>query len=156
MIGTPEDELQNDGEELLNFLVPIAFRRIEADGSFAPFGAIVLTEGGVEPVEAVGAADPDADPDRVFTQIIETIRSDAEEGRFRTAGLCADVHVVREEEDEHTDAIRIYLERRDGEAMDVFLPYSSGEDGEIVSGQIFAVEAEARLFIKDSGEAAQA
>jgi hypothetical protein len=168
MIGTPEndvsgrdpghgdEELQNDGEELLNFLVPIAFQRIGADGTFAPFGAVVLTEGGVEPVEAVGPADTETAPDEVFTQILETIRSDAEQGRFRTAGLCADVHVVREDEDDHTDAIRIYLERRDGEAMDVFLPYSPGADGEIEKGQIFAVEAEARLFFKDDGEGAQA
>jgi hypothetical protein len=156
MINTPQDELQNDGEELLNFLVPIAFRRLEADGEFAPFGAVVLTEGGVEPVESMGEVDPSAEPDQVFAKILEAIRSDAEEGKFRAAGLCADVHVVREEEDEHTDAIRIYLERRDGEAMDVFLPYQAGEEGEIAKGQIFAVEAEPRLFFKVDEEAAEA
>jgi len=155
MIVTPEDELRQDGEELLNFLVPVAFRRLEADGAFAPFGAVVLTEGGVEPVEAIGDDPAKAEPDQVFATILEAIRADAEGGKFRTAGLAADVHVVREEEDHHTDAVRIYLERRDGNAMDVFLPYSAGEEGGIVRGEIFAVEAEPRLFVKDTKEAAE-
>jgi len=122
MIGTLKSELQNDGEELLNFLVPIALRRLKADGAFAPFGAVVQKDGGVEPVEAAGTVAANAEPDEVFAKILSSIRSDALDGKFRSAGLCADVHVVREEEDEHTDAIRIYLERKDGEAMDVFLP----------------------------------
>ena len=155
MIVTPEDELRQDGEELLNFLVPIAFSRIEADGSFAPFGAVVLTEGGVEPVEATGDDPAEAEPDQVFATILEAIRADAEGGKFRTAGLAADVHVVREGDDHRTDAVRVYLERRDGNAMNVFLPYSEGEGGGIVKGEIFAVAAEPRLFVEETGEVAE-
>jgi len=148
MIGTPEDELRQDGEELLNFLVPIAFQRLEADGEFVPFGAIVLTGGGVEPVEAAPGTVATKEPDQVFAAILESIRGDAEGGKFRTAGLCADVHLVNEEDDTRTDAVRVYMERRDGEAMDVFLPYEAGPDGGLVRGQIFAVEAQPRLFIR--------
>ena len=159
MIGTPEDELRQDGEELLNFLVPIAFQRLAADGEIVPFGAIVLTEGGVEPVEAEAGTTATKEPDEIFVAILESIRADAESGKFRAAGLCADVHLVNEEDETRTDAVRVYMERRDGEAMDVFLPYEAGPDGEFVKGQIFAVEAEARLFIKldpGDGEAARA
>ncbi|MEN8150634.1 MAG: hypothetical protein ABFS86_12485 [Planctomycetota bacterium] len=147
MIGTPADELRQDGEELLNFLVPVAFTRLEADGEFVPFGAIVLAEGGVEPVEAAPGTAATKEPDEVFAEILESIRDDAESGKFRSAGLCADVHLVNEEDDTRTDAVRVYMERRDGEAMDVFLPYEAGPDGGFVRGQIFAVEAQPKLFV---------
>jgi len=153
MIGTPEDDLRRDGEELLNFLVPIAFRRLEADGDFAPFGAVVLDGGGVEPVDPETVGEPSEEPDEVFTAILDAIRADATSGKFRTAGLCADVHLVREGEDLRTDAVRIYLERKDGEAMDVFLPYAAGADGAIERGEIFAVEAAPRLFNAGDPEA---
>jgi hypothetical protein len=156
MIGTPTDELRQDGEELLNFLVPLAFSRLEADGELVPFGAIVLTEGGVEPVEAAPGTAVTKEPNEVFSSILESIRGDAESGKFRSAGLCADVHLVNEEDETRTDAVRVYLERRDGEAMNVFLPYETGPDGGFVRGQIFAVEAQAKLFMKDEPGAAKA
>jgi hypothetical protein len=138
----------SDAEELLNHLVPAAEDMIEKEGTFPPFGAVVSGDGRIEPIPVKDMNVPleDAEPDEVFVHLVETLKTGPLKGTFRTLGLCADVHVVREELGVHSDAFRVFLERENGDAMNVFLPYEVREDGGILRGEIFAVEAEPMVF----------
>jgi len=134
------EQMANDGEELLNFLMPDAVESLEKNGEVLPRAAVVTPEGEIRLIEAPEAAD--RSPEEAFAGLCDQIRK----GGFRSAGLCFDVHLVREEADEHSDAIRVYLETNDGAVMNVFMPYETSESGEVVTGEIFATEGEPQIF----------
>jgi len=134
---------QSDAENLLNQLVPDASESLEKEGEFPPFGAIVTGSGRLEPIVLKESPEwvRDAGPEEVFEKVIEVIRAWPVEEGVRTAAVCTDVHVVNEELGVDSDAIRVFFEREDGEAMNVFLPYTREEDGGLRQGELFAVEA---------------
>ena len=47
-----------------------------------------------------------------------------------------------------SDAIQFYLEHVESYSAEVFLPYSTGEDGQVVFGQIFAQEGGHEVFFR--------
>jgi hypothetical protein len=149
---------QSDAESLLNHLVPNASESIEKEGEFPPFGAIVTGSGRLESIVLKDAPEwvRDATPEEVFDRVLEVIRAWPREEGVRTAAVCTDVHVVNEDLGVDSDAIRVFFEREDGEAMNVFLPYERGEDGTLTRGDLFAVETPALIHPRpESGEEAE-
>lgn len=135
------EQMARDGEDLLNFLVPDAVEALEAEGEVVPRAAAVTPEGEIRLVEAPDL--PEHSPEEAFAELCGRIRK----GGFRSAGLLIDVHFVREDAGDRSDAIRVYLETNDGEAMNVFLPYERSDSGEVTTGEIFATEGEPQIFV---------
>ena len=141
--------LEEDGESLLGFLVPRieAFLADEDLEEVVPFGALLREDDEVVAMEADLEEDESPEPEEIFEALCAAIREQvASDAECRAAAVCADVHVVREDIDLHSDAVRIFLETRAGEALNVFLPYRFKDEGGVETGEMFAVPAEPFLF----------
>jgi hypothetical protein len=74
-------------------------------------------------------------------------RSQASEGKIRAAGICFDVRIVPPGQVDKTDAIQLALERKGGDAVDVFVPYAQLPDGGVYLWELFACERAPTFFV---------
>jgi hypothetical protein len=79
--------------------------------------------------------------------MLNEFRSRASEGKIRAAGICFGVRIVPLGQVEKANAIQVALEREDGDAVDIFVPYEQLSDGEFTSGELFACERIPKLFV---------
>ena len=127
-----EDEVN----DLLEDLVPIVHEQLTEEGGIYPFGA-ALTENSEKEVIRV-TDDEEADlPENPVEDLQKAIRSRIAEGGVKLVALITDVTVDFEEGKGDEDAIHFAFEHRDGDAIEVFLPYARVED-EIVFGEFIA------------------
>jgi len=127
-----EDEVN----DLLEDLVPIVHEQLTEEGGIYPFGA-ALTENSEKEVIRV-TDDEEADlPENPVEDLQKAIRARIAEGGVKLVALITDVTVDFEEGKGDEDAIHFAFEHRDGDAIEVFLPYARVED-EIVFGEFIA------------------
>ena len=119
--ATKEDEVVSnpDLDGLLEFLLGFAQEMLPAQSSFSPFGATVTDDSRIQPLAAYegehGSSQGHTD------LLIEAIQAAAASGGIVAGGICTDVRV--KPPDGISDAIQVHLEHRNGECVDVFLPY---------------------------------
>ena len=135
---------RSDLEALLNVLIPMADKMLAEQGEFYPFAAAMDVSDNISPWSAqVDQEHPSAQ--EVFDKLVAGLRGSAAE--LKATGVCFDGRVTPPDSEEETDAVCICLEDRDGEAIDVFVPYRIDSDsGEIEYGELFAVRGEPAVF----------
>ena len=136
---------REDLDELLNVVLPFAQRMLGESGEFYPFGAVLTMDGKSRMIS--GFADADHPPsDRVIDLLVSQVREGAQRKEFRATALCSDVRIRHPDSGEETDAIEVRLEDRDGDALDVFVPYQEEESDCYVYGELLAMHAIPRVF----------
>ena len=134
---------EDDVNDLLEDLVPIVHEQLTEEGGIYPFGA-ALTRSGEK--EVIRVADDDTDlPENPVEDLRKAIRARIAEGGVTLVALVTDVTVDFEEGKGDEDAIHFAFEHRDGEAVEVFLPYTRTED-EIQFGEFIAQLGISRFF----------
>ena len=112
---------QDDLDGLMRVTLPFAQQMLAKAGEFYPFGMIVTVDGDTE----MFAADPGSGEHpasvEVRTFIFDGMRGSRE--KFRAIAVCLDVRLP------DSDAIRVELEHRDGQALAVLLPYKKKRFG---------------------------
>jgi|SRR5215472_2032872 len=136
---------REEGDKLLNALLPFAQQMLAKYGAFHPFGAYMNAAG---EIVLLGAYDGQEDPKgkELIDMMVVGLRKDAPEKGYRAVGICYDVLVIPPSETKKTDAIEIDIEYLDGEALAVYLPYKKGWFGKVNYGQIFASRADSKIF----------
>jgi hypothetical protein len=144
-MAEPTEEIQ----EVLNFLLPRAERMLNEDGEFYPY-AVALDLAGT--IEAVAPAIETDDPDvgDLLVALHKDLREQAAEGSIRASGIAADVMLTDPDSGETTDAVQLELDHADGDAVDIYVPYESADDG-VKFGEL--VSAEGREPVFDSSPA---
>jgi hypothetical protein len=140
-----------DLNALFDELLPFAKRMLAEQGEFYPFGAYITGDGRHVSVGAKTESDRPKSKDLI--DIMATnFRSEALEGRIRAAGICFDVRVVPPGQVDKTDAVQVSLER-EGEAVDVFVPYAQLPDGDYSYGETFACHRTPEFFVQPHAKA---
>lgn len=118
---TATQEAQDDLDGLVNVVLPFAQKMLQEQGEFFPFGATVSDAGEV----AMLAGKPDNSDRPSSVSVIEIMVDGARSKRegLRAVAVCADVRL------NGSDAIRVGLEHRDGQALAVYLPYKKKRFG---------------------------
>jgi hypothetical protein len=112
---TTSQQAQEDLDALLELTLPFAQQQLAEHGEFFPFAAAVGADGAPRLIAAdPGLGERPASRD-VLDQLVGGLREQA--GDIRAAALVADVRVGE------SDAARVELEHRDGQAICVLLPY---------------------------------
>jgi hypothetical protein len=140
-----------DLDALMNDLLPLAERLLDEHEEFYPFGASIASDGKHISVGAKGESDHPKSKE-LIDMMAESFRCQASGGQIRAAGICFDVRVVPPGQVDKTDAIQLALER-EGEAVDVFIPYAQLPDGKFTYGDMFASKRTAEFFVKSHAEA---
>jgi hypothetical protein len=138
---------REDGNKLLNALLPFAKQMLAKHGEFHPFGAFLNEKG---EVVLMAAHDGNEHPPskELIDLMIEAMRKDAPAKGYQAVGICFDVLVALPKEAKKSDAIQVAIEYSDGEAVDVYLPYQKRWFGKVRYGEIIASAADSRIFKK--------
>jgi len=136
-----------DLDALLNDLLPFAERMLAEQGEFYPFGCSITPDGRHISVGAKGSSDHPKSQELIHIMTSE-FRDQASEKKIRAAGICFDVRVVPPGQVDKSDAIQLALEREDGDAVDMFVPYAQLPDGKFTYGELFACERTPTLFVQ--------
>jgi hypothetical protein len=81
---------------------------------------------------------------------MDAFRLRAATAAIRACGICFDVFVENCDV-KKTDAIQCRLEQENGEAVNVFVPYSKKLFGRIQYGEVFATAGERDIFPQSQG-----
>ena len=92
----------------------------------------------------VGKEHPESQ--EVIDFLTAAFREQAASGAIRASGVCIDVRTIPPGQTEKTDAILARLEHKDGEAIDVYLPYRKPLFGKVKYGELFATPGAAQVF----------
>jgi hypothetical protein len=108
-------DAQNDLDGLVNAALPFATQMLESHGEFFPFGVALDGSGATRMV----AGDPGHGEQPASADVLSTLVAGLRNQRddLRAVALVSDVRLG------DSDAVRVELEHREGQAMAVFLPY---------------------------------
>ena len=137
------DELKGEIEQLLKYLLPFAREKLNRDGEFYPYAAIVAADGELKLVAAAAGEEPDAGD--LLLALHQELREQAAEGSIRASGIAADVTLTDPDSGETTDAVQVELDHAEAEPVDVYVPYESAEGG-IKFGDLVAAEGREPVF----------
>jgi hypothetical protein len=140
-------------EEMLRFCLETAKQMLEANGGFAPFGAIIDGNGTRRPVVGdTGKPDPTAA--QIYNLIEESMRAQFFRGEIVAGAIVADATVPPEFKPDHPDGIRITVESSSISRL-VFQPYkkvdaepgAAGPAHPHVYGELLGVNVRPTIFV---------
>jgi hypothetical protein len=138
-MAEPREEI----EQLLRYLLPVAEEQLSAHGDFLPYAATLDAEGEVNAVNAAEGQQPDVS--ELLLALHAQLREQAAEGAIRASGIAADVTLTDPDSGEVTDAVQLELDHVDTDAIDVYVPYTTGVEG-IEFGELVAAAGQAPVF----------
>ncbi len=139
-----------DLEEVMNTLIPFAQQMLAKAGEFFPFGASMRPDGTLaQNGTYTGSEHPPSQ--ELIDLLVAGFQRDAAAGSLRAAGICFDVRIVPPGATEKSDAICVQLEHADGEAIEIYVPYSKGWFGKIKYAELFASKGTPMFFRPPGG-----
>jgi hypothetical protein len=138
-MADPKDEIQ----KLLNYLLPFAEQMLSRHGEFYPYAATMDAGGEVQAVSAADDEQPDVG--ELLAALHAQLRQQAAEGAIRASGIAADVSLTDPDSGEVTDAVQLELDHAEAEAVDVYVPYTSDDEG-VKFGELVAASGQAPIF----------
>jgi hypothetical protein len=130
-------------EQLLRYLLPVAEEQLNRTGEFRPYAATLDSDGSVNSVAAVEGEEPDVGA--LLVALHTELREQAAGGTIRASGIAADVTLTDPDSGEETDAVQLELDHVETDAIDVYVPYTSGDEG-ITFGDLVAAAGQAPVF----------
>lgn len=136
---------KRESEQLMNELLPFAWRMLREFGEFHPFGGVIRSDGslahyGAATGEELGPGAEAAD------LLMRRFHTEAVQGRIRAAAIALNVTVELPTGGVRSDAVEIRIDHIDGYSADVFFPYRRSPGGELERGSTFAVRGDAFAF----------
>lgn len=131
---------------LLQDLLAFAQHMLRTEDEFHPFAAVLNHGGEVAHVAVPPGHEERTSADEHIDALVGTIRGLASSAQLLASGIAFDVRTIPPGSTEKTDAICVRLEHRDGEAVDVVLPYQI-EAGEVRYGELFAMPGKKLVFV---------
>jgi hypothetical protein len=130
-------------EKLLKYLMPFAEEKLNQDGEFYPYAAVVAEDGELKSVSAGEGEEPDVGD--LLLALHEELRQRAAEGSIRASGIAADVTLTDPDSGETRDAVQVELDHAESDAVDIYVPYESAADG-VKFGDLVAAAGSAPVF----------
>jgi hypothetical protein len=137
------EDAKGEIEKLLQYLLPFAEEKLNRDGEFHPYAAMVTADGQLRTVPAAGGEHPDVSD--LLLALHQELRDRAAEGSIRASGIAADVTLTDPDSGETRDAVQVELDHAETEAVDIYVPYESAADG-IRFGELVAAAGSAPVF----------
>ena len=131
-------------DELLNDLVPLVHEQLTEQGGVYPFAA-TLTAGGEKEIVNAVEEDAEEEPENPLDDLAATLTERIAAGDVDLVAVITDVTVDFEEGKGDEDAIHFAFEHKNGEAIEIFMPYTrNGDDVEL--GEMVAQHGVNRYF----------
>jgi hypothetical protein len=141
LADTPKDDL----EELLNRLMPFAEGMLSKYGEFFPFGGSVAPDGKIVQTAAYDGQERQ-DSEDAIEMMTEAFRQSAREGKIKACAIFSDALVTPPGSQQKIDAVCVYLDHAEDDAVEVFFPYEINETKEVVLSEAFAQKGRRSVF----------
>ncbi len=130
----------SEANEIFNAAREFAELMLKTDGEFIPFGVSVSPDGTVSMVAGdIGLEQP---PSQEVINLLQSSFIDSlSNSNLLAAGVCLDVRIIPPGQAEKSDAICVRVAHSNGEAMEVYVPYSGSVASGYIYGQVFATAA---------------
>jgi len=135
---------QADVELLMKRLVEPVRKMLRENGGFLPFGAYLDTARRVRKFQA--EADDACDQDELAVFFEEKMRGYAAAKKAIATAIVRDVRAAPPGKRKAEDCAAFALDHGDGYSIIVFLPYVIDEAGEVVFGELFAIDGDNKIF----------
>jgi hypothetical protein len=136
-------DAEQEIEKLLKYLLPFAEEKLNRDGEFYPYAAVVADDGELKSVPAGEGEEPDVGD--LLLALHEELRQRAADGSIRASGIAADVTLTDPDTGETRDAVQVELDHAEADAVDIYVPYESAADG-IKFGELVSAAGGAPVF----------
>ena len=136
-------DAEQEIEELLNFLLPVAEEELSRAGEFYPYAAMVAVDGELKSVTARTGDEPEVGD--LLVALHEELRAQAADGSIRASGIAADVTLTDPDSGETTDAVQVELDHADGDPVDIYVPYETEPTG-VKFGDLVAAQGREPVF----------
>jgi hypothetical protein len=137
------DELKEEIAQLLKYLLPFAEEKLNRDGEFYPYAAMVGANGELKSVSAAAGQQPDAAD--LLVALHQELREQAAEGSIRASGIAADVVLTDPDSGETREAVQVELDHAEADPVDVYVPYENAADG-VRFGELVAAAGREPVF----------
>jgi len=144
-MGQPREEI----EALLQYLLPFAEERLNREGQFQPYAAMLGADGELQAVAAAAGETPNVSD--LLVALHAELRERAAAGAIRASGIAADVTITDPDSGETKDAVQLELDHAETEAVDVYVPYEAGDEG-VKFGELVAAAGQAPVFGGDQSQ----
>jgi hypothetical protein len=135
-----------DFNPLLEILLCFAKKFLAEKNAFLPFAAVMSSDGEVSYVAGDTGDEPAGAP--MLLQVLEgALREMIKKDNLKAAGICVDIRFAASPEEPKTDAIQVFLEHREGNVVNLLLPYKKIAPGQISYGKLIAVRGEPKIFL---------
>ena len=141
MADTPKDDL----EELLNGLMPFAEGMLSKYGEFLPFGGTMAPDGKIAQMATYDGQERQP-PGDAIEMMTEAFRQSAGEGRIKACAIFSDALVTPPGSQQKIDAVCVYLDHAEDDAVEVFFPYEISATKEVLFGEPFAQKGRRPVF----------
>jgi hypothetical protein len=144
---TRDEIAKADFEAIWDWCSRFARDALSDYGELYPFAANVNLYGELIPF-AVDMQQKVPRANDVIDLLVTAAKNEARDERIRAFGICFDATVNLPGSKERTDAIVCRLEHRDGDPLEIVLPYTM-QDGWLECGEMHAGPGRARVFLDD-------
>ena len=135
-----------DFDPLLDTLIRFAKQCLEKQETFLPFGAAMLANRTISHVAGHSGEERPGAP-RVLQFLEGALRAMAAKDGLKAVGICVDIRFASSPDESKTDAIQVFLEHREGNVVNVLLPYRKKSPGQVSYAKLIAMRAEPKIFI---------
>ena len=135
-----------DFNPLLEILLRFAKRSLAEKNAFLPFAAVLSSDSELSYVRGDTGDRPAGAP--VLLEVLEgALRAMIKKDGLKAAGICIDIRFATSPQEPRTDAIQVFLEHREGNVVNILLPYRKIAPGQITYGKLMAVRGEPKIFL---------
>jgi hypothetical protein len=134
-----------DFNPLLDALLRFAKECLLKDGAFLPFAAEMSRDGEISHLAGYTGEERPGAP-KVLASLEAALRAQAKQSEMRAAGIAVDIRFASRPNEPKSDAIQVFLEHREGNVVNVILPYWKMGPGDVRYGRLMAVRGEAKIF----------
>lgn len=136
-------------ELLLNQLYPFAEKMLKLYGEFSPFGGYIDTTGhlvhaGIDDIEA------DESGAEMLSRLVDGLTRIVVENGARACGFAVNVTLPYDNGVDVEDAVRIFLEHKDGYCVDVFYCYKLSGANELCISKNYTQQGKPVFFVKQN------
>jgi hypothetical protein len=130
-------------DALLDLLMGFAVEMLEQHGEFFPFAGVITANGELQQLGGYTGDEHPASAD-VLQLLEDGLRERGDD--IRAAAVASDVRVADEATGADQDAVRVHIEHREGDAVDVYLPYVKKRLKGVEFGDIYASPADGTIL----------
>ena len=134
-----------DQDAIVNPIFEFALKMVVEQGEFYPFAAVLQADGKVR-LMATRMSEDRPKATQVIALLEASLRSEIAREGHRAAGICLGVKISHPRVGQDVDALLARVEDADGEAVNVYLPYTRDSAGALRTGEPVGEKGKRSLY----------